>query len=35
MLNIVVGYKAYSFLDGYSWYHQNFIAPKDRYKKPL
>ncbi len=32
MLNIVVGYEAYSFLDGYSRYHQISIAPKDIYK---
>jgi hypothetical protein len=32
VLNIVVRYEAYSFLDGYSRYHQIFIAPKDRYK---
>jgi hypothetical protein len=22
MLNTIVGYEAYSFLDGYSWYYQ-------------
>jgi hypothetical protein len=32
MLNIVVGYEAYSFLDGYSRYHQIFIALEDKYK---
>jgi hypothetical protein len=32
MLNIVVGYDAYSFLNGYSGYHQISIAPKDKYK---
>ncbi len=32
MLNIVVGYEAYSFLDGYSGYHQISIALHDRYK---
>jgi hypothetical protein len=32
ILNIVIGYGAYSFLDGYLGYHQIFIAPKDRYK---
>ncbi len=32
MLNIVVGYEAHSFLDGYSKYHQMSIVPKDRYK---
>jgi hypothetical protein len=31
VLNIVVGYEAYSFLDGYSKYHQIYIAPKDKY----
>ncbi len=32
MLNIVAGYEVYSFLDGYSGYHQIFIVPKDKYK---
>jgi hypothetical protein len=32
VLNTVARYEAYSFLDGYSRYHQIFIAPKDRYK---
>jgi hypothetical protein len=32
MLNIVVGYEAYFFLNGYSGYHQIFIAPEDKYK---
>jgi hypothetical protein len=32
VLNIVVRYEAYSFLDGYSRYHQIFKALKDRYK---
>jgi hypothetical protein len=32
VLNIIVGYEAYSFLDGYSRYHHISIAPKDRYK---
>jgi len=32
VLNIIVRYEAYSFLDGYSGYHQISIAPKDRYK---
>ncbi len=32
VLNIVTRYEAYLFLDGYSKYHQIFIAPKDRYK---
>ncbi len=31
MLNIILGYEAYFFLDGYSRYHQISIAPKDRY----
>jgi hypothetical protein len=29
MLNIVIGYEAYSFLDGCSRYHQISIAPKN------
>jgi hypothetical protein len=33
VLNIIARYEAYSFLDGYSNYHQNFIALKDRYKR--
>jgi hypothetical protein len=32
VLNIVTWYEAYSFLDGYSRYHQISIAPEDRYK---
>jgi hypothetical protein len=32
VLNIVVGYEAYSFLDGYSRYHQISIVPRDIYK---
>jgi hypothetical protein len=32
VLNTVVGYEAYSFLDGYSGYHQISIVPKDKYK---
>jgi hypothetical protein len=32
VLNIVIGYKAYIFLDGYLGYHQIFIALVDRYK---
>jgi len=32
VLNIITNYEAYSFLDGYSWYHQISIALKDRYK---
>jgi len=31
VLNIVTWYEAYSFLNGYSRYHQISIAPKDRY----
>jgi hypothetical protein len=32
MLNKIVRYEAYSFLDGYSRYHQISIAPEDKYK---
>ncbi len=32
MLNTIVGYETYSFLDGYSRYHKISIAPKDKYK---
>jgi hypothetical protein len=32
VLNIVIGYEAHSFLDGYLGYHQISIALKDRYK---
>ncbi len=32
VLNTIVGYEVYSFLDGYSNYHQISIALKDRYK---
>jgi hypothetical protein len=32
VLNIIVRYEAYSFLDRYSGYHQIFITPKNRYK---
>jgi len=32
VLNMVVRYEAYSFLDGYSRYHQIFIALEDKYK---
>jgi len=32
VLNTIVGYEAYSFLNGYSKYHQMYIAPEDRYK---
>jgi hypothetical protein len=31
MLNTVVGYEAYSFLDGYLGYHQISIALEDKY----
>jgi hypothetical protein len=32
VLNTIIGYEAYSFLDGYLGYHQIFIALEDRYK---
>jgi hypothetical protein len=32
VLNIIAQYETYSFLDGYSGYHQIFIALEDRYK---
>jgi hypothetical protein len=32
VLNIIIGYKAPSFLDGYSKYHQIYISPKGKYK---
>jgi hypothetical protein len=32
VLNTIVGYETYSFLDGYSRYHQISIVPKDKYK---
>jgi len=32
MLNTIVGYEAYSFLEGYSGYRQIFIALKHKYK---
>jgi hypothetical protein len=32
MLNTIARYEAYSFLDGYSGYHQIFIALEDKYK---
>jgi hypothetical protein len=32
VLNTITRYEIYFFLDGYSRYHQIFIAPKDRYK---
>ncbi len=32
LLNTIVGYEAYSFLDGYLGYHQIFITLEDRYK---
>ncbi len=32
VLNTIVGYQAYYFLDGYLRYHQISIVPKDKYK---
>jgi len=32
VFNIVIGYNAYFFLDGYLGYHQISIALKDKYK---
>jgi hypothetical protein len=32
VLDEVVGHDIYSFLDGFSSYHQIMIAPKNRYK---
>jgi hypothetical protein len=32
VLNIILGFETYSFLDGYLKYHQISIAPKDIYK---
>jgi hypothetical protein len=32
VLNIIVKYETYSFLDGFFKYHQLFIAPKNWYK---
>jgi len=32
LLNTIVGYEAYAFLDGYSWYHQISMVPKYKYK---
>jgi hypothetical protein len=32
VLNIIIGYEAYSLLDGYFKYYQIFIALKVRYK---
>jgi hypothetical protein len=32
MLNMIVGYEAYSFLDGYLGYHQISTTLKDIYK---
>jgi hypothetical protein len=32
MLNTIVGYGAFSFIDGYSGYHQISISPNDKYK---
>ncbi len=31
-LNTIARYEAYLFLDGYSKYHQIFIAPEHKYK---
>jgi hypothetical protein len=35
VLKTIAGYEAYSFLDGYSRYHQISITPKDKYKTTL
>jgi putative transposase len=35
VLNTIVGYETYSFLNGYSRYHQISLALKDRYKTTL
>jgi hypothetical protein len=32
VLNTIARYEAYSFLDGYSKYHQIYITLEDRYK---
>jgi len=32
VMNTIVRYETYFFLDGYSRYHQISIVPKDRYK---
>jgi hypothetical protein len=32
MLNTIVGYETYYFLNGHLRYHQIFIAPKDKHK---
>jgi hypothetical protein len=32
VLNTIIGYETYSFLNGYLGYHQISIAPKDKYK---
>jgi hypothetical protein len=32
VLNTIVGYETYSFLDGYLGYHQIFITLEDKYK---
>jgi len=32
VLNTMVGYEAYSFLDGYYGHHHISIAPKERFK---
>ncbi len=35
VLNTIAGYETYSFLDGYSRYHQISIALEDNYKTPF
>jgi hypothetical protein len=35
VLNTIVGYEAYSFLDGYLGYHQIFITLEEKYKTPF
>ncbi len=32
VINIIVGHEVYTFVDGFSKYHQISIAPEDRYK---
>jgi hypothetical protein len=32
VLKIIIGYESYSFLDGYSRYHQIYITFEDKYK---
>jgi hypothetical protein len=32
VINNVIGHEVYTFLDGFSKYHQISIAPKDQYK---